>query len=101
MQGGRIFVQLWALGRANADPPGHGHMADVKTVGPSAGVGIKAGYEPEELSVNDIGRYIGHYKQASSNADVAGFDGIEVHGANGCSSAPPFPSAHSPGQPSR
>lgn len=58
-------------------------MPDVKTVGPSAGVGIKEGFEPEELSLTDIERYIGHYKQAASNADVAGFDGVEVHGANG------------------
>lgn len=53
-QGGLIYTQLWALGRANCDPPLHDHMDDVKTVGPSAGVGLSDEYPPEELSIDDI-----------------------------------------------
>lgn len=40
--------------------------------------------EPEPLSKEDIERYIGTYVQAAKNAaEKAGFDGIEVHNANG------------------
>lgn len=31
----------------------------------------------------DMDRFIGHYIQASKNAIEAGFDGVEIHGANG------------------
>lgn len=31
----------------------------------------------------DIARFVGHYRQAALNAIEAGFDGVEVHGANG------------------
>ncbi|KAL8280454.1 hypothetical protein RQP46_007102 [Phenoliferia psychrophenolica] len=81
-KGGLIYTQLWALGRANCDPPLHDHMKDVKTVGVSP-IGLKDEYVPEELSLDDIKRYIGHYGQASLNAVEAGMDGVEIHGANG------------------
>lgn len=31
----------------------------------------------------DIDRFVGHYRQAALNAIEAGFDGVEIHGANG------------------
>ena len=31
----------------------------------------------------DIDRFVGHYRQAALNAVEAGFDGVELHGANG------------------
>lgn len=55
-QGGRIFTQLWALGRAHCDPPLHDHMSDVRTVAPSAGTSLKDGFEPVELTADDIQR---------------------------------------------
>ena len=54
-KGGLIYTQLWALGRANADPPLHDHMPDVKTVAPSP-IGLEPEYLPEELSFDDIKR---------------------------------------------
>jgi len=83
-KGGVIFMQLWALGRGNVDPPLHGHDPSIKTVS-SSPVPIK-GYEKfkvHELDLNDIKRYIGHYAQAAKNAIEAGMDGVEIHGANG------------------
>ena len=89
-KGGYIFSQLWALGRANFAGGGAQLLEDVKTVAPSP-IGLSDDSVPAELSLDDIQRYIGHYKQAASNAHVAGFDGVEVHGANGCESGSPAP----------
>lgn len=38
---------------------------------------------PKEMSVEDIQRYMESYKTAAENAKKAGFDGVEIHGANG------------------
>lgn len=35
------------------------------------------------MTAKDIERFVGHYKQAALNAIEAGFDGVEIHGANG------------------
>jgi len=82
-KGGFIYLQLWALGRA-ADPEylrskGHKYV--------SAG-NIKMNDEdpeaPEPLTREDIDRYVRNYAQAAKNAvHGAGFDGVELHSANG------------------
>jgi 2,4-dienoyl-CoA reductase-like NADH-dependent reductase (Old Yellow Enzyme family) len=35
------------------------------------------------MTESDIDRFVGHYRQAALNAIEAGFDGVEIHGANG------------------
>lgn len=35
------------------------------------------------MTESDIDRFVGHYQQAALNAIEAGFDGVEIHGANG------------------
>jgi len=78
---GFIFLQLWALGRA-AEPDvihGLGH----KFVGASAIPVEEGGEAPEALTREDIYRYVENYAQAAKNAIKAGFDGVEVHNANG------------------
>lgn len=35
------------------------------------------------MTESDIDRFVGHYRQAALNAVEAGFDGVEIHGANG------------------
>lgn len=87
-KGGYIFCQLWALGRA----------ADSNAVSTVWGAGSKPlvveGPNPMrtddpsfvKLTVmreTDIDRFVGHYRQAALNAIEAGFDGVEIHGANG------------------
>jgi N-ethylmaleimide reductase len=86
---GVIYAQLWHTGRV-------GHSIDRKgilPVAPSA-IGIKGqkhftaqgpqDYEtPKELSVSEIKQIIADYTQAAKNAIEAGFDGVELHGANG------------------
>ena len=79
-KGSYIFLQLWALGRA-ADPAiiraeGHPYVS-------SSPIPLKGSSEvPEELTKDDIKRYIGLFVQAAKNAVFgAGFDGVEVHSA--------------------
>lgn len=82
-KGSIIYVQLWALGRVAP-------LAALKAeVGESAKV-IGAGDLPAEghdaptpLTEDEIQDYIGYYAQAAKNAIAAGFDGVEIHGANG------------------
>jgi NADPH2 dehydrogenase len=76
-----IFLQLWALGRtANADFLNYESRAIVKS---SSDVPMKGGVVPTPLTEEEIWGYVGYYKQAANNAISAGFDGIELHGANG------------------
>ncbi|KAL6923759.1 hypothetical protein FSST1_001033 [Fusarium sambucinum] len=82
-KGGYILCQLWALGRvANPSTVPHvwsaGSKPFVKGTGPTE--------LPPKLTTMteaDIGRFVGHYRQAALNAVGAGFDGVELHGANG------------------
>ncbi|TXT10527.1 hypothetical protein VHUM_02032 [Vanrija humicola] len=80
-KGGVIFLQLWA----------HGRVADPKLVPIVWAVSAnkpftKPGGTPPaltELGTADIDRFVAHYRQAALNAIEAGFDGVEIHGANG------------------
>ncbi|KAG8994250.1 hypothetical protein FRB90_000498 [Tulasnella sp. 427] len=79
-KGGYIFCQLWALGRA----------ASIDVIGPlghkvvsASNLPMKNGTVPEPLDKEHIERYIKAYAQAATNAVEAGFDGVEVHNANG------------------
>ncbi|TYZ13533.1 alkene reductase [Hymenobacter lutimineralis] len=87
--GGRIFVQLWHVGRVS-HPAFHGGELPVA---PSAikPEGVKAftgqGFEeiptPRALELNEIAGVVDQFRQAARNAKRAGFDGAEIHGANG------------------
>lgn len=89
-QGGLLVAQLWHVGRqshSSVQPDGRPPW------GPSAipirGESFRARsgrvpYEtPRALSAADIGRVIGEYADAAARAVGAGFDGVELHGANG------------------
>ena len=87
--GGRIFLQLWHGGRA-CHPLLNG---GVQPVAPSAIAivgdevhtpeGKKPLVTPRELRDDEIPSIIAGFKKAAQNAKAAGFDGVEVHGANG------------------
>src|SRR3954447_20977969 len=88
-RGGRIFLQLWHVGRIshvslqqNNQPP----------VAPSAirakgktfvGGTFAEVSEPRALTLDEIPGIIESFKKGAANAMAAGFDGVEVHGANG------------------
>ena len=88
-KGGRIFLQLWHVGRIShpsLQPDG------ALPVGPSAIApegnamtydGMQPFVTPRALGLDEIPGIIDQYRQAAKNALEAGFDGIEVHGANG------------------
>lgn len=72
-KGGVIYLQMWALGRAN---PGN---ADVPKVVSASNVPFEGGATPEPLTVEAIKRYVELYAQAAKNSIEAGFDGVEIH----------------------
>ncbi len=88
-RGGHIFVQLWHVGRISHTSlqPGGG-----KPVAPSAirakGKTFVGGQfadvsEPRALELSEIPGIIDDFKRGATNALAAGFDGVEIHGANG------------------
>ncbi len=88
-ENGKIFIQLWHMGRqVHPDLLNDG----VYPVAPSAiaepgdahtYTGKKPHVIPEELTKSGIKAIISDYKQAAKNALAAGFDGIELHAAAG------------------
>jgi 2,4-dienoyl-CoA reductase-like NADH-dependent reductase (Old Yellow Enzyme family) len=87
-KGGRIFVQLWHVGRVS-DPSFHGGQAPV---GPSAipAKGHVSLLRPERdyptpraLSTEEVAGVVEAFRKGAENAKAAGFDGVEIHGANG------------------
>ncbi|KAG8739384.1 hypothetical protein FRC10_005676 [Ceratobasidium sp. 414] len=81
--GSFIYLQLWALGRA-ARPEILKAEGDYPYVSSAATIFDEEHGVPQELSKDDIKRYVGLYAQAAKNAVFgAGFDGVEIHSANG------------------
>ncbi|MXN54088.1 alkene reductase [Shinella sp. AETb1-6] len=87
-KGGRIFVQLWHVGRVS-----HVDLHDGEApVAPSAiraetktfvNNGFADVSEPRALEAEEIPGIVEDFRKAAANAIAAGFDGVEVHGANG------------------
>lgn len=87
--GGRIYAQLWHVGR-HSHP--HYQPDNKPPLAPSAvkeegfirsRQGKIETVTPREMDQEDISRTIRDFKRAAENAKKAGFDGIEIHGANG------------------
>jgi len=88
--GGRIFLQLWHVGRIsnrtllpdNQLPVGPSAIAPA---GQSMAIDYSmVDYEaPRALETDEIAGIVADYRKAAENAKEAGFDGVEIHGANG------------------
>jgi 2,4-dienoyl-CoA reductase-like NADH-dependent reductase (Old Yellow Enzyme family) len=87
-KGGRIFMQIWHVGRIS-DPSFHNGQAPV---GPSAlpANGHVSLLRPERpyptpraLSTEEVAGVVESFRTGAQNAKDAGFDGVELHGANG------------------
>ena len=82
-----IFAQLWHMGRASHSTYGLHPVAPsaIAAVGTTHGADFqKYPYEvPRELTIEEIRSTIQDYKSAAKRAVDAGFDGVEVHAANG------------------
>ncbi|KAM0254465.1 hypothetical protein ACHAQJ_006747 [Trichoderma viride] len=80
-KGSHIFLQLWALGRV-ADRE-VAEKEGIKIVS-SSNIPMDSEHpKPEALSYEEIQNFVADFGQAAKNAIEAGFDGIEIHGANG------------------
>lgn len=84
--GSYIWCQLWALGRT-AKPEVVNKEAGGDWYVSSSATPMQAGGDvPRELKEDEIWGFVDDYVQAGKNAIEAGFDGVEIHGANVCSS---------------
>jgi 2,4-dienoyl-CoA reductase-like NADH-dependent reductase (Old Yellow Enzyme family) len=84
--GGKIFCQLWHVGRVSHPT----YLEGKDPVAPSAvtltGRVPRTEFEygtPRALEISEVYEIIEEFKQAALNAIQAGFDGVEIHGANG------------------
>jgi N-ethylmaleimide reductase len=89
-RGGKIFIQLMHAGRVGSvlNLPSGAELVAPSVVALSGNMWTDSQGEqphdlPREMSADDIRTAIGEYVQASRNAIDAGFDGVEIHGANG------------------
>ena len=85
--GGKIVAQLWHMGRlVHPDLGGGQPVSSSATTAPDFAhtyEGKKPYVEARALTLDDIARIIGDYANAARNAIRAGFDGVQIHGANG------------------
>ena len=86
--GGRIFMQLWHVGRIS-DPELLGGKLPVapSAVQPAGHVSLlrpqRPYATPRALELGEIKAVIAAYRKGAENAKKAGFDGVQLHGANG------------------
>jgi N-ethylmaleimide reductase len=86
---GRIFIQLWHVGRVShttLQPGGGAPVAPsaIRAKGKTFVGGIFTDIsEPRALELGEIPGIIDSFKRGAANAIEAGFDGVEIHGANG------------------
>ncbi|MEQ3654247.1 MAG: alkene reductase [Dokdonia sp.] len=87
-KGGKIFIQLWHVGRMS-HPDFHDGALPLapSAINPEAESytpeGNKATVTPKAMSQEDINTTIKDFQQAAKNAVEAGFDGVEIHSSNG------------------
>ena len=87
-EGGKIVLQMWHMGRivhpvfldgqppvsaSATTAPGHAHTP----------TGRQDHQQARALETDEIARVVGDYRHAAENAKKAGFDGVQLHGANG------------------
>ena len=87
--GGRIVLQLWHVGRISHPSFQPGGVAPIapSAIKPNVQAFTAEGFQqvprPRALDASEIPAIIERYAQAASNAIAAGFDGVEIHAANG------------------
>lgn len=94
-KGGRIFAQLWHVGRLShtsllggeqpvSSSPLQAKGVNVFIAGDEHGTpGFVQASQPRALSIDEIGEIVDQYRTAARNMIKAGFDGVELHAANG------------------
>ena len=87
-KGGKIFIQLWHVGRMSHPDFHNGELPLAPSaINPNAQSytpdGFKDTVTPKEMTKEDIKTTVEDFKSAAKNAVEAGFDGIEIHSSNG------------------
>ena len=88
-KGGHIFIQLWHVGRISHPSlqPGNALPVAPSAICPQGEAvtynGMQAYETPRELSLEEIPGVVADYASAAQRARDAGFDGVEIHAANG------------------
>lgn len=87
-EGGRIFLQLWHVGRISDPMFLNGELPVAPSaIQPKGHVSLvrpeKAYVTPRALGVDEIPAVVEAFRKGAENAKSAGFDGVEIHGANG------------------
>lgn len=94
-KGGTIFMQLWHVGRlahSSLLPNGQAPVSstdqqavgsDVFAHGSDGRLQFMAAEQPRALSTEEVSAMVGTFAKAAANARKAGFDGVEIHAANG------------------
>jgi len=85
---GKIFLQLWHVGRVSHPDFHNGELPVAPSALPVDGdtftpLGKKKFVLPRALELKEIPGIVEQYRQGAENARAAGFDGVEIHGANG------------------
>lgn len=93
--GGKIFAQIWHVGRVSHPSIYPDRRLPVSGSSRRAVGAVAFGYDdsgkpgfveppaPRQLETSEIARVVEEFAQAADNAIHAGFDGVEIHGANG------------------
>ena len=88
-EGGRIFLQLWHVGRiSHPSLQPHGELPVAPSaVRPDGKAFTEHGFEPipapRALETDEVSGIVEDYRRGAQNAQAAGFDGVEIHAANG------------------
>jgi len=87
-QDGKIFAQLWHVGRLSHPDLHNGELPHAPSaINPHSQAYTQNGFvdtvTPKEMTIEDIQQTIRDFKNAAANAVKAGFDGVELHTANG------------------
>ena len=88
--GGRIFLQLWHMGRIShpSFQPGGGLPVAPSAIAPQSGqvlteTGMQPYVTPRALATTELPGIVAQYAAGAQRAKTAGFDGVEIHNANG------------------
>src|ERR1043166_3530060 len=86
--GGKIFAQLWHVGRVSHPDFHDGALPVAPSALPVAGEAFTQNGKvkiptPRALEISEIAGIIAQFRKGAENARAAGFDGAELHGANG------------------
>ncbi|MCB1832789.1 MAG: alkene reductase [Geminicoccaceae bacterium] len=88
-RGGRIFLQIWHVGRlshSSIQPEGGLPVAPSAIAAEGTIItetGLKDLETPREIAIDEIPGIVADYRRAAEHAMQAGFDGVEIHAANG------------------